>query len=79
MTDTLIAIDKQALEGIRSELQRLHARLDAVEMTPQPKWITVGEMADKTGKSTRTIIRWIEAGKITSKVVGGTRMVRSVE
>lgn len=37
----LIAIDADALESLRIEVQRLHKRLDAVQMTPRPEWVTV--------------------------------------
>lgn len=73
---TLIAIDADALEGLRHEMRRINARLDAVEMTPAPAWVTLDEYAVKVGKSKRTIRNWKDAGLIDTKLEGTVTMVR---
>ncbi len=72
----MIAIDPNALDVLLSEVKRLHARLDAVQMAPRAEWVTVDEMATMIGKRKRTAIRHIERGQIEARAVGGTRMVR---
>jgi len=71
-----IAIDPSALDALRSEIARIHARLDAVAMTPAPEWVTVDQFADMIGKSRRTVLRRIDAGEIEARQIGGERMVR---
>lgn len=77
MTPQLIAIDPSALDTLRNEIERLHARFDAVAMTPLPEWVTVEQMAEMIGRSRRTITRRIEAGMIEARDIGGERMVRA--
>lgn len=77
MTPQLIAIDPSALDALRNDIERLHARLDAVAMTPLPEWVTVDQMAEMIGRSRRTVIRRIEAGEIETRHIGGERMVRA--
>lgn len=72
----LIAIDPSALDALRSEIERLHMRLDAVAMKPLPEWVTIDQLADMIGKSRRTVTRRIEAGEIETCLIGGERMVR---
>lgn len=71
----LIAIDPNALDNLLSEVARLHQRLDGVHMTPPPRWINVAEFAEKIGKSTKTVKRRIDEGKLETKDVAGVRMV----
>ena len=72
----LIAIDATALAHVEAELDRLHKRLDRLDMTPKPEWITIKEMADTIGKTEKTVKRRIDAGQIEAREVGGERMVR---
>lgn len=72
----MIAIDPDALEGLTREVQRLHQRLDAVEMQPKPEWITVAQYADRVGRTKRTIRNWINEGRIETKMDGAVTMVR---
>lgn len=72
----LIAIDPNALESLTREVERLHQRLDAVQMQPQPEWLTVKEYADYVGRHPRTITRRIEAGELEACEMAGARMVR---
>lgn len=72
----LIAIDANALESLRSEIHRLHKRLDAVQMTPRPEWLTVGEFADHVGRTKRTVRNWINEGSVETKREGGVTLVR---
>lgn len=72
----LIAIDADALANLTKEVERLHKRLDAVQMQPQPEWLTVKEYADLVGRHPRTIARYCEAGKLETKDMAGVRMVR---
>lgn len=79
MNAQLIAIDANALAKLCKEVSRLHERLDAVDITPRPEWVTVGEFAQKVDRSPRTVTRWIDAGQVESKTIAGVRMVRSIE
>jgi hypothetical protein len=73
---SMIAIDPDALDALTIELSRLHKRLDAVEMTPRPTWLTVNDCAKAIGKDRKTVIRRIKAGRIEAKEICGERMVR---
>lgn len=73
---TMIAIDPDALEALTVELQRLHKRLDQVEMAPRPEWITIDDCAALIGKHRKTITRRIKAGEIEAREICGERMVR---
>jgi hypothetical protein len=75
----LIAIDANALADLRQEVSRLHKRLDAVQMTPRPEWVTVAEFAEIIGKSRRTVLRRIQEGELESKNIAGARMVRVIQ
>lgn len=72
----LIAIDPNALNDLLSEVRRLNKRLDAVEMTPRPEWMTVDHFAAFIGKHRRTVIRRIEDGSLECREIAGVRMVR---
>ncbi|MDO6591566.1 MULTISPECIES: hypothetical protein [Rhodobacterales] len=76
MTTTLIAIDPAAIDALTAEIKRLHQRLDAVEMTPRPDWVTVKEYASHIGRSLRTVTRRIDAGELEIRNECGVRMVR---
>lgn len=75
---TLIAVDPDRLDALTSELKRLHDRLDRVEMTPKPEWVTAHEYADQVNRSTDTVNKWAKTGKVETKFVGAVRMFRSV-
>ena len=72
----LIAIDPQALDALRVEIEKLHKRLDAVQMEPRPEWVTVEEFAKLIGKHPRTVKRRIQAGEVEAREIAGVRMVR---
>lgn len=72
----LIAIDANALESLLVEVQRLHKRLDAVQMMPMPEWVTVAEYAARVGRTKRTVRNWINEGSIETKREGAVTMVR---
>ena len=72
----LIAVDPSALEALLEKVDRLHKRLDQVEMTPRPEWVTVDEFATLIGKHRRTVLRRIADGSVETKTIGGERMVR---
>lgn len=76
MQPTLIAVDPVAIENLTAEIRRLHQRLDAVEMTPRPDWVTVKEYAAHIGRSLRTVARRIDAGELEIRNECGVRMVR---
>jgi hypothetical protein len=76
MQQTLIAVDPDALDRLFSEITRLHKRLDAVQMTPTPEWLTIPEYAAHVGKTQRTIRNWKDEGSIQTKVEGKTTLVR---
>lgn len=71
---TIVQTDQ--LDAVMEELKRLHRRLDAVEMTPKPEWVTVNEYASLKNVSRRTVIRKIEAGKVDAQDIDGYRMIR---
>ena len=71
---TIVQTDQ--LDAMMEELKRLHRRLDAVEMTPKPEWVTVNEYAVLKNVSRRTVIRKIEAGKVEAQDIDGYRMIR---
>lgn len=76
MTPQLIAIDPTALESLRREIARLHARLDAVTITPRPEWVTVKDAATALDVTPDTIRRKIKSGELQAKGTGKGRMVR---
>lgn len=76
MKPTLIAVDPTAIEALTAEIKRLHQRLDAVEMTPRPDWVTVKEYATLIGRSLRTVTRRIDAGELEIRNECGVRMIR---
>ena len=71
---TIVQTDQ--LDAVMEELKRLHRRLDAVEMTPKPEWVTVNKYASLKNVSRRTVIRKIEAGKVDAQDIDGYRMIR---
>lgn len=73
---TLIAVDPDKLDALARDVQRLHARLDAVQMTAGPEWLTVKEYASHVGRTTRTVRNWIEGGKVDVKHDGEVVFVR---
>jgi excisionase family DNA binding protein len=70
---TIVQADQ--LDMMMEELKRLHRRLDAVELTPKPEWLTVIEYAKLIGKGERTVIRMIQSGKLEIKHTGGIRLI----
>lgn len=72
----LIAIDPNALESLTREVERLHKRLDAVQMQPQPEWLTVKEYAVHVGRTQRTVRNWINQGQVDTKREGEVTFVR---
>jgi excisionase family DNA binding protein len=74
-TATLIAIDPNALQALTDELARVNRRLDAVQMTAMPEWLTVENYAELIGKTKRTVTRMIDSGKLEVKHTGGIRLI----
>lgn len=65
MTATqFIAVDATALEAMQTELQEIKRLLQASQITPPAKWITVSEYAAKVGRSEATVRRWIREGQL---------------
>lgn len=75
MTQTLITIERADLDGIKQELQRLHQRLDAVQMAPRPEWLTVKQYAQLINKSERTVTRMINDGKLHTDTTGDVLLI----
>lgn len=76
MNKPLLTIAEADLTAIRAELRALHDRLDRVEMTPKPEWLTLRDYAAQIGKSTRTVQRYIDAGKLDTRQECGVTMIR---
>lgn len=73
---TLIAVDPEALEGLRREVAGLREELAKVTIAPKPDWVTVPEYARMIGRTEGTVLRKVSAGTVEAKHVGGVRMVR---
>jgi len=71
-----IIIDRDILNVILAAVERMERKLDSVQIAPRPEWVTVREHAAMIGKSTKTVLRYIAAGEVQTKHIGGTRMVR---
>jgi len=76
MSQPLIAADPGKLDTILHQLERLHKRLDRVEMERKPEWLLLAEYAKHVGKTERTVRNWIRAGEVDSKRDGKALMVR---
>ena len=72
----LIAIDPQALDALRVEIEKLHKRLDAVQMAPRPEWVTITDYAAHVNRTKRTVRNWINEGSVETKREGGVTLVR---
>jgi hypothetical protein len=72
----MIVIDRSELRHLIDTVERLERKIDLVQITPRPEWVTVAEAARIAGVSQRTIRDRIAAGKVQAKDFGGTRMVR---
>jgi tRNA isopentenyl-2-thiomethyl-A-37 hydroxylase MiaE len=72
----MIVIDRSELRHLIDTVERLERKIDLVQITPRPEWVTVADAARIHDRSEKTICRWIEAGTIEAKHVGGKRMVR---
>jgi excisionase family DNA binding protein len=72
----MIVIDRSELRWLIDEVAQLRAEIRSVRITPRPEWVTVAEAAKIHERSEKTITRWIEAGTIEAKHVGGKRLVR---
>jgi excisionase family DNA binding protein len=72
----MILVDPDALARLEAEVARLAAVVERVQMTPEPKWVTVSECAAKVGRSPETVRRWAKSGEIESRRMGGTLMVK---
>ena len=44
-------------------------------MTPAPEYLLAGDIARLTGRSVRTVRRWIAKGILPSVKVGGARLI----
>lgn len=76
MAHQLIAVDPDALDALHKQLAQINRRLDEIQATPRPEWVTVSEYATIAKVSERTVLRRIEAGEIEVKRMAGKRMVR---
>ncbi len=63
----LIAVEEDAIKAIRDQLNRLEQRLNTVQITPPPAWITISEYAETVGRSEATVRRWIRQGRVERK------------
>ena len=72
----MIVIDRSELRHLIDTVERLERKIDLVQITPRPEWVTVAEAAKIANVSQRTIRDRITAGKVQAKDFGGTRMVR---
>jgi hypothetical protein len=73
----MIAVDARALDALVAKIDRLQATVDAAMITQKPKWITIGQYAEKIGRSRKTILRRISAHQLESQDIDGVQMVRA--
>lgn len=73
----VIADPTEDLKHIQAQLDGLKAMLEKVIITPKPEWLSVKDYALHMCKTIRTVDRWIEEGKVETKMVGNVKMVRN--
>lgn len=76
MNRPLIAADPGKLDTILDEIQRMHRRLDLVEMERRPYWLPLAAYAEHVGRTPRTVRNWIDAGKVDTKREGSVVFVK---
>ena len=62
--------------SVKSDLQRLCAALEAVQVKREPEWMLVKDYATKCKVTPRTVNRWIDEGKLKARGSGRAREVK---
>ena len=66
----------EAIQTLTAEVQQLRRTVEAVQMQPEPEWVSVRRAAEIYERHPDTVHRWIRGGEIESKIVGKRRMVK---
>ena len=72
----LIAIRTDDFQHLMNEIAQIRKKLDTLQATPQPEWLTVADYAKLIGRSQRTVLRRVNDRTIQSRIIAGVRMVR---
>ena len=75
MSVEMIIVSSDILDTLIAEVRGLRADVQAVQLQPKPRWITIAEYAAKTGRSESTVQRHIREGKLDVNDTGTARMV----
>jgi len=73
----MIAVDAGELAALREEMAAMRRAIEGSRITPAPDWITIGEYADRIGRTRKTVRNWIRDGKIETRREGTITMVRA--
>jgi hypothetical protein len=73
---TMILVDASALARLEAEIARLADVVERVQMAPQPAFVPVSDYAAKVRRSPETVRRWARSGKIVTRRMGETLMVK---
>ena len=62
--------------SVKSDLQRLCAAIEAVQVQREPEWLKVNDYAKRFEITPRTVNRWIDEGKLKARGSGRAREVK---
>lgn len=73
----MIAADPERLAAMEAKMDAILRKLEAVQMTPAPAWLTLPEYARRVGRTEKTVRNWIRAGRIETRREGTAIMVKA--
>lgn len=75
MTQQFVLVAAEDIASLRAEIAALRADIQRATISPENRWITIRDAAQRLGCSTRTIARKIDAGELEARGSGKARLV----